>query len=75
MPKTKNEGGNMRMKMHAAPVVNFESTNANIAKMSEKNVDIDAASEGDRGGSERNKEYDPRDNLGVQVFKSDMMII
>jgi hypothetical protein len=65
IPKMKNEGGNIRVKIHAAPVLNFASTNPSIARMSDRKVDMDAASEGGREGSERKSEYDPRDKLGV----------
>lgn len=53
----------MRTNRLAPPVLAFENTKPNTAKMTAINVDVDAESEGERGGREIANEYDPRDNL------------
>ena len=53
----------MRTNRLAPPVLAFENTKPNTAKMTARNVDVDAESEGERGGREIANEYDPRDNL------------
>lgn len=59
----------MSVKITAAPVLALANTKPRMAKRMARNVDVDAAREGDSGGREMNNAYDPNENLEKRVFK------